>query len=382
MSNYTQTTLFGPKDNLPAGDPAKKIRGAEIDVEFGNIATAVNSKADSANPAFSGTATGGLVWANGQTFNAANVFNGPNTFNAANTFNGANTFTATNTFSAANIFSGSNTFRSRLNYASSVGGTENAITLAFDPPFVAYVDGQIFMARAQASNTSDAVTINVDGLGTKSVVKEDNWPLAPGNIAQGHEMILRYNASLDKIVLLNPAAANTPHAVTFTSSGTWVRPPHVRFVRVYAVGGGGGGYAYNNSGVSYAASGGGGGYIRAIVDVRSVSSVPVTVGSGGYGYTTNIPSGSAGNGGSSSFGSFATASGGGGGYYGGGGFGGSFSANNVIHYFGLNGYGGSATESGGVAGGTTFYMYIGEGGNADEGQGYYGNAGIVIIEEF
>lgn len=48
MSNYTQTTLFGPKDTLPTNNPAKTIFGAAYDVEFGNIATAISSKRDSA----------------------------------------------------------------------------------------------------------------------------------------------------------------------------------------------------------------------------------------------------------------------------------------------------------------------------------------------
>src|SRR5476649_719254 len=47
MSNYTQTTFFGPKDALPPGNPAKTIFGAPYDVEFGNIAIAIASKFDS-----------------------------------------------------------------------------------------------------------------------------------------------------------------------------------------------------------------------------------------------------------------------------------------------------------------------------------------------
>jgi hypothetical protein len=47
MSNYTITTNFTAKDNLPAGDPGKLIRGEDFGVEFTNIATAVNSKVDS-----------------------------------------------------------------------------------------------------------------------------------------------------------------------------------------------------------------------------------------------------------------------------------------------------------------------------------------------
>jgi hypothetical protein len=45
MSNYTITTNFTAKDNLPAGDPGKLIRGEDFGVEFTNIATAINDNA-------------------------------------------------------------------------------------------------------------------------------------------------------------------------------------------------------------------------------------------------------------------------------------------------------------------------------------------------
>ena len=43
MSTYTQTTFFGPKDNLTPGNPDKKILGTQFDVEFQNIEAAVNT---------------------------------------------------------------------------------------------------------------------------------------------------------------------------------------------------------------------------------------------------------------------------------------------------------------------------------------------------
>jgi hypothetical protein len=57
MSNYTKSTNFASKDTLQTGEPLKVIKGTEIDDEFNNIQTAVNSKADIASPAFSGTPT-------------------------------------------------------------------------------------------------------------------------------------------------------------------------------------------------------------------------------------------------------------------------------------------------------------------------------------
>jgi hypothetical protein len=47
MANYTKTTNFATKDGLTTGDPAKIVRGTEINTEFDNIATAIATKQDS-----------------------------------------------------------------------------------------------------------------------------------------------------------------------------------------------------------------------------------------------------------------------------------------------------------------------------------------------
>ena len=57
MSNYIVTTDFAAKDSLPSGDSGKIIRGSEFTTEFNNISTAIASKANTANPTFTGTVT-------------------------------------------------------------------------------------------------------------------------------------------------------------------------------------------------------------------------------------------------------------------------------------------------------------------------------------
>ena len=46
MSSYTKSTNFASKDNLTSGNPAKIVKGTEIDTEFNNIATAIATKQD------------------------------------------------------------------------------------------------------------------------------------------------------------------------------------------------------------------------------------------------------------------------------------------------------------------------------------------------
>jgi len=55
MSNYTKATNFAVKDGLTTGDPAKRIKGTEIDTEYNAIASAISSKADSNSPTLTGT---------------------------------------------------------------------------------------------------------------------------------------------------------------------------------------------------------------------------------------------------------------------------------------------------------------------------------------
>lgn len=55
MSDYVKATDFASKDALLSGNPAKVIKGTEIDTEFNAIAVAVSTKADLASPTFTGT---------------------------------------------------------------------------------------------------------------------------------------------------------------------------------------------------------------------------------------------------------------------------------------------------------------------------------------
>ena len=55
MANYLKATDFAAKDALLSGDPNKIVKGTEINDEFDAIQTAVNSKANTQSPTFTGT---------------------------------------------------------------------------------------------------------------------------------------------------------------------------------------------------------------------------------------------------------------------------------------------------------------------------------------
>ena len=62
MSNYTKSTNFAAKDSLLHGNPAKVVKGTELDTEFNNIATAVASKMDGTLSTFTFTETAGVLY--------------------------------------------------------------------------------------------------------------------------------------------------------------------------------------------------------------------------------------------------------------------------------------------------------------------------------
>lgn len=86
------------------------------------------------------------------------------------------------------------------------GGTVDAITLAVSPAPASLTNNLRVYFEALGANTSVAPTLDVDGLGTKTIVKGNNLPLLAGDIpganARGDVI---FDSSLDKWILLNPA---------------------------------------------------------------------------------------------------------------------------------------------------------------------------------
>jgi hypothetical protein len=222
---------------------------------------------------------------------------------------------------------------------------------------ISYVNG---VQKTSISNTYWAtqmptVTIgggfNTDRLfkGAIANVSIYNRTLTQAEIASNYAALgVTYN---DSSVQVAPFTSTTDTGKllsisTFAATGTWTKPSGCTNVVVKVVGGGGGG-------ASYCESGGAGGFSEKRIDVTQVSTVAVTVGGGGP-----LAVYSGGNaGGTSSFGSYCSATGG----YGSnqnfghtGGFGGIGSSGDI------NLYGGSGTGHGNSMGNGA----IGKGGHS------------------
>ena len=131
MSNYTKTTNFTAKDSLLVGDPNKIIKGTEHDVEYDAIATAVNSKANTSSPTFTGTANFSAIASGALTGTTIN-----------NSVIGGST-PAAGTFSTFTLASGT-TATAILDEDTLV--SNSATALATQQSIKAYVDAQVISA--------------------------------------------------------------------------------------------------------------------------------------------------------------------------------------------------------------------------------------------
>jgi len=99
------------------------------------------------------------------------------------------------------------------------GGSGNAYTVTLSPAPSAYVDGMGVVIRANRDNTG-AATLNVNGLGAKSIKRANGLDLAPGMLKSGGIYTLRYSAAAGNFMLQGEGGDVTLARGTATSSST------------------------------------------------------------------------------------------------------------------------------------------------------------------
>jgi hypothetical protein len=91
-------------------------------------------------------------------------------------------------------------------YGGTNTGTANALVFSMSPALTAYTAGMVLRGRIAADN-STAVTINVNGVGVKSLVKRDGAALISGDL-QGPDIIeFVYDSTTDVFRLMSANAA-------------------------------------------------------------------------------------------------------------------------------------------------------------------------------
>jgi hypothetical protein len=351
MSNYVKATDFSVKDGLLQGNPAKIVKGTELDDEFDAISAAIQTKADLASPTFTGSPA------------APTASPGTNTTQLATTAFATAAVTAERTASATLT-------NKTLTSPTINGGTITGIT------DLAVADG----GTGASSFTANNVLL---GNGTSSF-----QTVAPGSSGN----LLASNGT----TWASTAVSLGINAQVFTGNGTFTIPAGVTKLKVTVVGGGGGGCSGGGFGQNGTRGGGGGGgtAIKYLTGLTPGNTLAVTVGAGG---TANSQPG--GDGGDSTVASgtqsITTITGGGGdggvidfGYFTAGGLGanGDLNIRGGGSLSGGDGVGGSSTMGGGSGvGGTSASAAVGGayGGGGSSGfnaVGSVGAAGVVIFE--
>jgi hypothetical protein len=162
MSNYTKSTNFASKDNLSSGNPAKIVKGTEIDTEFNNIATAIATKQD--------TGTGGDV-----TLTGTQTLTNKTIAYADNTLPGVAGTTATQTLTNKTIEAGTFTNGYTEEVATANTSTTYTIDLANGTVQILTLTGNCtFTFPTATAGRSFIMLLKQDGTGSRTVT----WPSA------------------------------------------------------------------------------------------------------------------------------------------------------------------------------------------------------------
>lgn len=115
---------------------------------------------------------------------------------------------------ATNIYSAVNDAISSMGeLIASAGGTADALTATFTPAPRMWPNGVPFLVRAASANATATPTFTTNSgiLAAKTIVKGADAALVAGDIAgAGHWLLMQYDVTLDKVVLLNPATSVSP----------------------------------------------------------------------------------------------------------------------------------------------------------------------------
>ena len=102
-------------------------------------------------------------------------------------------------------------------------GTLNAMTTTFRNGMDGgLADGSVIFLLPKFANTSNAVSLNVNGLGAHYILRYGNHGLAPGDLSPNAYALLIYNVNGAKWELLNPQSTQTFSGTTASIGGSLV----------------------------------------------------------------------------------------------------------------------------------------------------------------
>lgn len=240
MSNYIKATNFATKDTLTTGDPAKIIKGTEIDTEFTNIASAISSKADVNNPTFTGTPaaptaspgtnttqlattafvaaaiTAGIALAKQQSYPVGSIYVNATDNTNPGTLLGFGTWTA---FGAGRVPVGFNASDPLFDSAEETGGSKDAIVVSHTHTTNSQGDHTHFVAANDGNTGKSFPNTSVTN---SNYVSSNAWD------GSSESYVLDGTSGVASIGLTNTAGAHTHTISTTGSSGTNANlPPYI-----------------------------------------------------------------------------------------------------------------------------------------------------------
>jgi len=183
----------------------------------------------------------------------------------------------------ARLFSNPSTERGKLinDYAVDASGTD-AYAITITPAITAYTAGQRFTFKAGTANTG-ACTLNVSGLGAKTIKKDVSSDLATGDIIVNQIVEVEYDGTNMQLLSRSALGTITSTVQVFTSNGTYTAPSGLKYAIVECMGAGGAGGSSTGGVVNGGGGGGGaGGYAKKVLSATTIgASQSVTVGATG-----------------------------------------------------------------------------------------------------
>lgn len=169
------------------------------------------------------------------------------------------------------------------NYAVDAVGTDS-YAATFAGAYNAYYVGMKIAVKVATANTG-ACSMNINGLGAKTIKKNVTDDMVTGDILANQIITLRYDGT--NFQIMSPLTNNiTPIVRTYlnaASPATWTKPTGLKYivVEVQAVGGAGANGVDSGSSGNAGASGGAGGYSKKLIVAATLGSTEtVTIGTG------------------------------------------------------------------------------------------------------
>jgi len=116
-----------------------------------------------------------------------------------------------------------------------VTGTDT-ITGTMSPALASYAAGQLFYFIANAANTG-AMTINIDGLGAKSITRDGSTALIAGDVNTGEIVVICYDGTRFQMINAANSFGNTTINGTLTVTGNTGLQANVSITSALSVGG-------------------------------------------------------------------------------------------------------------------------------------------------